>query len=266
MKKSAEKELDVSGNTYVRDMWTFIDDKLTDDGQTMKMETLYKNFMGIGGLKDYGLTRRMVQIYLLCLVREGRVRVTVGPKAGLAIPMLDYSNIADVEFSTKVLDALGEIQKVAKPENWEVLRPYAEKLLGIEIPATQDDAIISEHRTKLRQLFAQEKESSSRVASRAQSLFDTLKSPYPYEAELTQVAKLFSANIEGGDDIQQILYALKEAMGYQAFDTNMATQAEVDDLASRLKNYKDIRAFLDYETELRTAHAYCAITLGIKKN
>jgi len=265
MKKSAEKELDVSGNTYVQDMWAFIDDKLTDDGQTMKVDTLYKNFMGIGGPKDYGLTRRMVQIYLLCLVRDGRVRVTVGAKAGLAIPMLDYSNIADVEFSTKVLDALGEIQKVAKPENWKVLRPYAEKLLGIEIPSTQDDAIISEHRTKLRQLFAQEKESSSRIASRAQSLFDALKSTNPYEAELTQVAKLFAANIEGGDDIHLLLYALKEAMGYQAFDTNMAAPAEVDDLANRLKNYKDIRAFLDYETELRTAHAYCAITLGDQK-
>jgi hypothetical protein len=98
MKKSAEKELDVSGNAYVQDMWTFIDDKLTDEGQTMKMDTLYKMFMGIGGPKDYGLTRRMVQIYMLCLVREGHVRVTVGAKAGLATPMLDYSNIADVDF------------------------------------------------------------------------------------------------------------------------------------------------------------------------
>jgi hypothetical protein len=265
MKKSAEKELDVSDNAYVNDIWAFIDDKLTDDGQTMKVETLYKNFMGIGGPKDYGLTRRMVQIYLLCLVQEGRVRVTVGTKAGLAIPMLDYSNIADVEFSTKVLDGLNEIQKVGKPENWEVLRPYAEKLLGIEIPSTQDDASISEQRTKLRQLFAQEKESASRIASRAQSLFEALKLPNPYEAELAQVAKLFAANIEGGDDIQLILYALKEAMGYEAFDMNKAIPAEVDDLANRLKNYNDIRAFLEYETELRTAHAYCAITLGDQK-
>ncbi|MBI4774968.1 MAG: hypothetical protein HY788_12455 [Deltaproteobacteria bacterium] len=265
MKKSAEKELDVSGNAYVQEMWTFIDDKLTDDGQTIKVDTLYKNFMGIGGPKDYGLTRRMVQLYMLCLVREGRVRITLGAKAGLALPLLDYSNIADVEFSTKVLDALGEIQKVAKPENWEVLRPYAEKLLGTEIPTTHDDAMISEHRAKLRQLFAQEKESSSRVASRAQSLFDALKSVNPYEAELAQVVKLFSANIDGGDDIYLFLYALKEAMGYQAFDTNMATPAEVDDLANRLKNCRDLRAFLEYETELRTAHAYCAITLGDQK-
>jgi len=262
MKKSAEKELDVSGNAYVQDMWTFIDDKLADEGQTMKVDTLYKNFMGIGGPKDYGLTRRMVQLYTLCLVREGRVRVTVGAKAGLAAPILDYSNISDVEFSTKVLDAFGEIQKVAKPENWEVLRPYAEKLLGIEIPATQDDAAISEHRAGLRQFFVQEKESSSRTASRAQSLFEALKTCNPYEAELGQVVKLFSANIEGGDDIHLLLHALKEAMGYQAFDTNRATPAEVDDLANRLKNYRDIRAFLEYETEIRTAHAYCAITLA----
>ncbi len=262
MKKSAEKELDVTGNAYVQDMWTFIDDKLTDEGQTMKVESLYKNFMGIGGPKDYGLTQRMVQIYLLCLVREGRVRLTVGAKAGLPSPMLDYSNLADVDFSTKVLDALGEIQKVAKPENWEVLRPYAEKLLGIEIPATQDDALITEYRAKLRQLFAQEKEAAARTATRAQGLFDILKTGNPYEAELTQIAKLFATNIEGGDDIHFILYALKEALGYQAFDTSKAAPAEVDDLANRLKNYRDIRAFLEYEPELRTAHAYCAITLG----
>ena len=261
-KKSAEKELDVSGNAYVQDMWTFIDDKLGDDGQTIKVDTLYKNFMGIGGPKDYGLTRRMVQIYLLCLVRDGRVRITVGAKARLASPMLDYSNIADVEFSTKVLDALGEVQKVAKPENWEVLRPYAEKLLGIEIPSTQDDALITEYRAKLRQVFAQEKEASSRTASRAQGLFDILKTDNPYEPELAQVVKLFSANVEGGDDIHLILYALKEAMNYQAFDTNKATPAEVDDLANRLKNYRDVRAFLEYEPEMRTAHAYCAVTLG----
>lgn len=262
MKKSAEKELDVSGNAYVQDMWTFIDDKLADDGQTMKVDTLYKNFMGIGGPKDYGLTRRMVQIYLLCLVRDGRVRVTLGAKAGLPLPMLDYSNIADVEFSTKVLDAWGEVQKVAKPENWEVLRPYAEKLLGMGIPSTQDDALITEYRTRLRQLFAQEKETSSRTANRAQGLFDILKMANPYEVELAQVVKLFSANIEGGDDIHLILYALKEAMNYQTFDTNKATPAEVDDLANRLRNYRDVRAFLEYEPEMRSAHNYCAVTLG----
>ncbi|MCF7634650.1 MAG: hypothetical protein LLF82_000114 [Dehalococcoides mccartyi] len=262
MKKSAEKELDISDNTYAQDMWSFIDDKLADDGQSMKADTIYKNFMGIGGPKDYGLTRRMVQIYILCLVRKGRVRLTVSSKAGLATSTIDYSNLADVDFSTKVLDSLVEIQKVAKPENWEVLRPYAEKLLGTEITATQDDAEISKYRARLQQLFKQEKDTSSRTLIRAQSLFDTLKTKNPYEVELGQVAKLFSSNVEGGDDIHLILYALKEAMGYQAFDANAADTSEVDDLANRLKNYRDIRGFLEYETDIRAANAYCSVATG----
>ena len=261
MKKSAEKELDVSDNRYAQDIWAFIDDKLTDDGQTMRVDTLYKNFMGIGGPRDYGLTRRMVEIYLLCLVREGRVRVAVGPKAGLPSSDIDYSNVADVDFSARVLDAFTEVQKVAQPENWEILRSYAEKLLGEEIPSTHDDAQISEYRTRLRQLFAQEKEASSRVANRAISLFEALKKPHPYATEVAQVADLFSADIEGGDDINLILYALKDAMGYQAFDTTAVSQAEVDDLANRLRNYRDLHAFLEFETQIRTADAYCSITL-----
>lgn len=259
MKKSAEKELDVSGNPYVQTIWHFIDDKLADEGQTMKMETLYKNFMGIGGPKDFGLTRRMVQIFLLCLVREGKVRLTVGSKSGLPMSIIDYSNIPTIEFSAKVLDSIAEVQKVAKPENWDVLRPYAEKLLGEEIPSTHDDAAISSYRAKLRQLFAKEKEESSRVESRTKGLFEALKAENPYLTELSQVAKLFSMDIQGGDDINLILYALKETLGYLAFESNMASQSEVDDLANRLKSYRDLKQFLSYETDLIVANAYCAI-------
>ena len=262
MKKSAEKELDVSDNRYVRAMRTFIDDKLADESQSMKMETLYKNFMGIGGPKDYGLTRRMVQIFLLCLVRDGSVRVGVGSKASLPFETLDYSNIAGVEFSAKVLDSLTEIRKVARPENWDVLRPYAEKLLGADIPDTRDDAAVSKYRAALRSLFNSEKEIASRTAVRARSLFDDLDSANPYATELEQAVSLFGAPVDGGDDIQLVLYALKEAMGYKAFDTNAASSAEVDDLANRLKNYHDIRAFLEYENELRAAREYCTAQIG----
>jgi hypothetical protein len=265
MKKSAERVLDVLDNAYVSDMMSFIDEKLTDDGQTMKMETLYKNFMGIGGPKDYGLTRRMVQLYLLCLVKKGDLRVSVGSKAGLAIPTLDYSSIEDVEFSTKVLDALNDIQKVAKPENWEVLRPYAEKLLSIELPSTHDDAVISKYRIGLRELFLKEREESAKAAKKAQGLFEALKSVNPYKDELAQIEKLFASNIESGDDIHLTLYALKETLGYKAFDANMTETAEVDDLAIRMRNYRNIKSFLEYDRELETASRYCAASLGDHK-
>ncbi|MCL5958108.1 MAG: hypothetical protein M1358_02125, partial [Chloroflexi bacterium] len=258
MKKSSERELDVSDNRYVGDMWSFIDDKLDSDSASMKVETLYKNFMGMGGPKDYGLTRRMVQICLLCLAQQGKIRVTVGPKSGLPFTVMDYSNIAGVDFSTKVLDALTEVQKLAKPENWEVLRPYAEKLLDERIPSTHDDATTTACRTRLRQLFEKEREESSRVLAKASSLFETIKVNNPYEKELQQVAKLFARDIASGDDIQLVLYGLKEAFGYQAFDAEAVSETELDDLANRLKDYCNVNGFLSYETDIRTAYAYCS--------
>lgn len=258
MKKSAERLLDTSDNPHVRDMWQFIDDKLADPGQAMKAETLYKNFMGIGGPKDYGLTRRMVQIYLLCLVRQSKVRVAIGPKAGLPTGMIDYSNILDVDFSVKVLDNLTEVQKMARPENWEVLRPYAEKLLNASIPANADDRTIVNYRGQLRELFAAERSAAARWVPWARDLFVALKMPNPYQKEMDQVARLFEEGIGADDDINTILYALKSAFAYQAFDSGAASQAEVDDLAIRLKNYRDLNCFMGYEGELRAAQAYTA--------
>ena len=266
IKKAAERTLDTSDNPYVKDIWTFIDEKLADAGQTMKVETLYKNFMGIGGPKDYGLTKRMVQIYLLCLVREGKIRIGVGPKSGLPLQVIDYSNIADIDYSTKILDSLTEVQKMTKPENWEVLRLYAEKLLDKEIPSTHDDAVISTYRKELKEFFGREQEEAPRTLSRASSLFDTLKVSNPYETEIKQITKLYTHNLEGGDDIQMLLYALKEALGYQAFDTNKYLQTEVDDLANRLKNYYDIKKFLEFEVELFALQAYCSHSLPENKD
>jgi len=257
MKKSAERQLDTADNPYVKDVWDFINDKLADEGQSMKIETLYKNFMGVGGPKDYGLTRRMVQIYLLCLVQQGKIRMEVGPKSGIQDTTIDYSSIANVDFSAKVLDSLATVKKVAKPENWDVLHPYAEKLLTESIPVTHDDAIIAQYRAKLALLFKNKKEETARTIDKAKNLFETLKTSNPYETEISQVAKLYSVLLSGGNDINLILFALKDAFDYQVFDTNTSSQTEVDDLANRLKNYSDVHTFLYYETELRTAQAYC---------
>jgi len=257
VKKGAEKELDVSGNLHIQEMWSFIEDKLTDDGQTMKIETLYKNFMGVGGPKDFGLTRRMVQLYILSLVKDGKIRIGVGPKSGLPSPWIDYSNITDVDFAAKTLDSLTEIQKMGKPENWEVLRPYAEKILDEEIASTHDDAVISEYRAKIRSLFEKEKTESLRLQNSAKSLFEAIKSMNPYETELDQVRRFFFTDLESGNDIDLLLYGLKDIFGYLAFDTGSVSQTEVDDLANRLRNYRDLQNLLTYENDLITANLYC---------
>lgn len=256
MKKSAQRKLDASGNRFVTDMWAFIDEKLADEGQTMKIETIYKNFMGVGGPKDYGLTRRMVQIFLLCLAKDGRVRIGLSPKSGLPHPHIDYSNIAESEFTAAVLGAFSDVQKMARPENWEVLRPYAEKILETEIPSTHDDRIVSDYRSKLVAHFDKNKEIAERLKTQVKELFAELQATNPYAKELDQVAAFFATDVVG-NDIDLILHGLKTAFGYKAFDESKFDQREVDDLAVRLRNYADLQRFLGYQQELRTAFTYC---------
>ena len=255
MKKGPEKILDTQGNTYVQDIWRFIDERLAE-GQEMKLDTLYKNFMGIGGPKDYGLTRRMVQIYLLCLVQQGRVQVSVGPQAGLSCQAIDYSNIADLDFSAKVLDKMEKLQKVARPENWEVLRPYLEKIMGKDIPAGLTDEQIAQQRLEMRNLFKAVREEAGRALKKAAALFECLDFPNPYSEEMEQSSRLFSTDLEAGNDIDLLLSALKDIFGYQAFDTMRSDENELKDLGNRLACYQSVRRLLKYETELRAGRAY----------
>ncbi len=83
-------------------------------------------------------------------------------------------------------DRIDDVQKMARPENWEVLRPYAEKLLERVISATYEESAIAEDRKQLRDLFTREKEIAQRVRDQAKDLFTALNVPQPYEAEVDQ--------------------------------------------------------------------------------
>jgi len=258
VRRGAERTLDPSDNRYIQDMLSFIENKATDS-QTIPIEAIYKNFTGTGGPggKNYGLTRRMVQIYLLCLVQQGRIKVGIGPRSGLREDNILSANISSIDFNTKILDSMFELQKVAKPKNWEVLVPYAEKLLGVEIRETDDDSSIVGYRKDLKNLFDGERAESANVLKRARDLFQALNQVNPYETDIEQIARFFEAEVSGENDIDTILFALREAFGYKAYDASMSSGHEVDDLANRLKNYHKLQEFLELERELKRAMIYC---------
>jgi hypothetical protein len=258
IKKGNWKELDISTNPFTDSISDFISTKLTDSHQTMKLETLYKNFMGIDGpeSKNFGLTKRIIQIYVLCLVRKGSIRILMGQKSPLVSQFIDLSNMEGIDFTTKILDAMVEIQVVEKPENWEILRPYAEKILSEEIPASVEDSRIRAITKQLVDSFASEKESAIRTRDQAVSLFEILQVENPYKLEIEQVVALFSADIPDDNAIDQILYALQKSLGYQAFDHGVSDQQDVDDLAIKLKDYRDLQKLLHFRDELKTLHEY----------
>jgi hypothetical protein len=251
LKRGAAKEMDLTANPFAQAIWQFLDGHLGEQDPPIKMETLYKNFMGLNGPQPFGLSRRMVQLFLLALAQQGKIRIGVKASAGLLQPTIDYANIAAIEFSTKVLEGLADISKMTPPENWEVLRSYAEKLIGEAIPATFDDGVISAYRAKLRELFTVERDRSVRTLERARALFEFLGKPNPYARELDQFSGLFNADLDTGDDIGRILFSLQETFGYKAFDSEQADPTEVQDLAVRLANYRNVQRFLELEPELR---------------
>jgi hypothetical protein len=259
MKKGPVYKLDISGNRFVQDIYTFIDQKLVNEGQTMSIETLYKNFMGISTPVSYGLTRRMVQLYLLCLVQTGKIRIGLSTKAGLPFSHIDYQTIKGIDFSARILDALTELQKMEQPKNWEVFRPFAEAFLGKPIPSTHDDTVIAPFRVELRDLFSKEKEEVSRTVSNASKLFGDLHTSNPYEGVLKQFESFFKT--VDPENIDDVLYRLKEVLGYDAFETGVVEEADVHDLKQRMKHYRDMQQFLTYDTELRTAYQYCSHSL-----
>lgn len=249
-------QLDCFGNPLVADLAAFIDDKLVEDHQSMQIETIYKNFMGIGGPKDFGLPRRLVQLFLLCLVREGKIRIAVNQKAGLNSPFIDHANISEIEFSARILDAFTDIQKLSKPENWEKLCPFAAALLRESSFADIDDTQIGEICKRLHHKLDSERDDAARFLERANNLFAVLKRANPYEAELNKFFRLFQTDFSEGSLIDRCLAVIEKEFGYHLLDHEQVAKEDVDDFKIRLNHYTDLKAFLSYDSELKSLMAY----------
>ncbi len=93
--------------------------------------------MGVGGPDgvNYGLSKRMVQLYLLCLVREGKIRVSLG--RNIPVDAIDYGNIADIDTRLPFSTPSTRFSELKPPEGWELLAPYAAVLLEDETQFAQ---------------------------------------------------------------------------------------------------------------------------------
>ena len=258
IKSTNLRELDLAHNPFTAAIERYIDEKAGDPSQTIPLEAIYKNFSGVNGPdgKHYGLSKRIIQIYLLCLVRTGKIRIHMGPKNPLGESSIDYTNIDTLDFSTKIVEAMGELQRIARPENWDVLRPYAEKILGESIPDNADDAAVTLFQKRLFTMFSEEKEHAKRTLERAQTLFNHMSIANPYAQDLSRIAAFFSLEIDENNLIEKILYGMKDALGYGAFERNSSSQAEVDDLAITMSRYTSMKKFLIYEPDLLALQAY----------
>ena len=251
------RKLDTSQNPFVTDIFNFIDSKITDPNQTIGIGAIYKNFTGLNGPngKHYGLTKRVIDIYLLCLVKQGKIRINLGNKSLLSTPFIDYSNIEQIDFNARTIAAFGEIQKMVRPENWDILRPYVEVILSEKIPIDCNDSQINEYRTKLTEHFKVKSKNSQNLLQRSLFLFDKIKLKNPYATDIEKVNKLFTQNL-GTDEINGLAYALKIAFNFKVFDDERSDQKEISELSISIKNFENLHKFMEHQNDLILIETY----------
>ena len=222
---------------------------------TLPVETVYKNFMGINGPggQHYGLSKRMVQMYLLCLVRDGRLRINLAGR-NLPVEVVDYSNIAGVDFKVAVLDAFHQAQRLKPPEGWETLAPFAAVLLGDpNLKTVHEDADIQEAIQRLTAYKNEQLKPFQGLSSELADLFSELQQPNPLSERLIAWEKFLKSAVDVADPIPYLRSGLEKAFGYQIFQEDQVDQADVDDLATRIAEIEQARKLLQYGERLRAA-------------
>ncbi len=267
MKKDGTRRLNTRGNAFVQDLDEWIETQTGQGNRQISMETVCKNFTGLGGPNDknYGLSRRIIDIYLLCLVREGKLRILLSGKGAAGAEYIDYTNIADLTFNAALLNAMTKVQRLKAPEGWPVLAPYAAVLLDDEsLKTIQKDGDIATALDRLRKWREQQKPEVEALIERLDALQGDIGQPNPAADCLCSWKTFLSARIDDTDAISHLLAALDTSFDYTCYAQQEAKTAELDDLATRKKTWEKAEAFCRHDQKIRAAHRYAQ--LQVKKD
>lgn len=263
MRRPNDHKLDLRECRYTRDLTDWVEDKLGDTATTLPADTVYKNFMGINGpnSQHYGLSKRMVQMYLLCLVREGKIRITLSGR-NLPVEVIDYSNIAGIDFKVAVLDVFYQIQRLKPPEGWEVLAPFAAVLLADPgVQTIHEDADIQDAIQRLLAFTTEQLKPVQNLQTGMTDLFTEIGQTNPLAERLQAWEKFLKAPIDAVDPIPYFRNALEKAFGYQIYQEDQVEQEDVDDLSIRKAEVEQAGKLLQYSERIRAAHRYTQVVL-----
>ena len=266
MKKDGTKQLNTKHNEFVGDLDEWIETQASQGNQNISLETVCKNFTGLSGPNDknYGLSRRMIDVYLLCLVREGKLRILMSGK-GAGTETIDYTNIADQTFNAALLNSMAKIQRLKAPEGWPVLAPFAAILLDDEsLKTIQKDGDITTALDRLKKWREKCRTEVEALIERLDALMADIQQENPVADSLASWVTFLSAKIDDADAISHLLNAFDTAFGYSCYADQEAKSTELDDLATRKKTWEKADAFCRHDQKIRAAHRYSQ--LKVKRN
>ena len=263
MQRPHNRKLDLTHCRYTAAIGNWIDDKLGNSTATFLAETVYKNFMGIngpGGL-HYGLSRRLVQLYLLCLAQDAQIRITLKGR-NQPVEYIDYTNIKELEFRMAILDGFDQIQKLQPPEGWDKFAHFAAVLLNDQALLTiQQDNEIQQAVQRLLAVKVVRAKEISQLKTAVDNLFVEMGQPNPVADTLDAWYRFWHSEIEPDAALNYLSYALDQAFGYRVYQEETVYQAEVDNLKARQGEVEQLEKFIQYSERLRTIVRYAAQTI-----
>ncbi|OPY17362.1 MAG: hypothetical protein A4E69_00025 [Syntrophus sp. PtaB.Bin138] len=176
------KRLDPTDSEFYKSIRKRVEER---GGLGLDIKTVYNWFTGYDpkdGQESPGLTRRMVDIYLLCLAQQGIIRIVYGKKG----EWIDRSSIAGIEFKPEHLRGMSRVELPRPLEDWEIFYPYLEILLGNSdgsLGPKYDKATADEALKSLWESHWLEHALIERMDNDIRSLFDLLGAAHenPYE-------------------------------------------------------------------------------------
>ncbi|MDD5368131.1 MAG: hypothetical protein PHQ40_03520 [Anaerolineaceae bacterium] len=259
--KGNDHKLDLRACRYTRELMDWLEEKIASSGTSMGAATIYKNFMGTGGPNGihYGLSKRMVQLYLLCLAREGRIRITLAGR-NLPVEAIDYTTIAAIDFKSAVFDAFDQVQRLKPPEGWEVLAPFAAVLLNDEaVKVVREDAEIQAAVHRLLDFKQQALKPFRASRKELEDLFFEMGQPLPISDRLTGWESFLACTVDPLDAIPFLRSGLAKAFEYPVYPEETVLPEEVDDLATRRIEVEAAGRFLAHKEEMRAAVRYLTV-------
>ncbi|MFQ6041089.1 MAG: hypothetical protein ACE5PV_09555 [Candidatus Poribacteria bacterium] len=185
--EKAPYRLATAENRYIRALWEFVKENPT--GDRLPIASIYKNFMGI----PYGLSRGMVQLFLLALVRDGRIKLHLrGTQPGI----LDFSNIADVKLTNSIISSFHQIEVIKEVSGWKGLRPFVEILLERELPETSTPKQIESDAKELLTFYRTEKKAIRNFKEQVENFFLERQGQNPLDELFGYFEKLFARDFD----------------------------------------------------------------------
>ncbi len=253
-----DKKLNLAQCNYTKALLTWIEAKTRGSGTSVSADAIYKNFMGINGPGEinYGLSKRMVQVYLLCLVKEGRIRISLSGR-NQPVEAIDYTNISPIDFKVATLDAFDQVQTLRPPEGWNVLAPFASILLDDEsVRNIREDSDIQLAVMRLLEWKTTSQESFARLIKGLPATLEEFELINPFEEHLKEWKALLDGEIDPSESVACWRNSLQKAFGYPVYQEEEVRQEDTDDLVLRFKEIKDIQQFYSHDSTFRTAMRY----------